>query len=393
MKKLKATSNGIYNINIFLILVITLLLSACNSINSSNKNQISNTNGENTSVFEDTPNENPDNLEHIKEALVAPPFLPKFNQVDTGAPKVVEVKLVVQEKELQVAPDAKIWALTYNGSVPGPLIVVHQNDYVQVTVVNPKTNTLTHNIDFHAATGDLGGGSISVVSPGQQVTFRFKAIKPGVFVYHCAPGGIMVPLHVVSGMNGAIMVLPRKGLADENGNPITFDKAYYVAEQDYYIPKDKNGKYMEFPTPADGFGAMLQVMQTLTPSHIVFNGAKNSLSGDKALTAKVGDKVLFITSEANRDTRIHIIGGHADLYWPGGSFSNKPLTNFESWPVVGGSAVAIIYKFRQPGTYLYLDHNLINAFLFGANAEINVKGDNNDDLMKQISKPNKIKDY
>lgn len=392
MKKLSATSNGIYNINIFLILVITFLLSACDSRNSSNKNQISNTNGDKTSVFEDMPNENPDNLEHIKEVLVTPPFLPKFNQVDTGAPKVVEVKLVVQEKELQVAPDAKIWALTYNGSVPGPLIVVHQNDYVQVTVVNPKTNTLTHNIDFHAATGDLGGGSISEVSPGQQVTFRFKAIKPGVFVYHCAPGGIMVPLHVVSGMNGAMMVLPRKGLADENGNPITFDKAYYVAEQDYYIPKDKNGKYMEFPTPADGFGAMLQVMQTLTPSHIVFNGAKNSLTGDKALTAKVGDKVLFITSEANRDTRIHIIGGHADLYWPGGSFSNKPLTNFESWPVVGGSAAAIIYKFRQPGTYLYLDHNLINAFLFGASAEINVEGDNNDDLMKQISKPNQIKD-
>ena len=384
MKKFKKTSNRVYNIKLFQILVITLLLSACNSKSTFNKNK--------TSVFDESPSENADNLEHVKETLVTPPFLPKFNQVDTGAPKVVEVKLVVQEKLLQVAPDAKIWALTYNGSVPGPLIVVHQNDYVQVTIVNPKTNTLTHNIDFHAATGDLGGGSISVVSPGQQVTFRFKATKPGVFVYHCAPGGIMVPLHVASGMNGAIMVLPRNGLTDENGNPVKFDKAYYIAEQDYYIPKDKDGKYMEFPTPADGFGAMLQTMQTLTPSHIVFNGAKNSLTGDKALTAKVGDKVLFITSEANRDTRIHLIGGHADLYWPGGSFSNKPLTNFESWPVVGGSAVAIMYKFRQPGTYLYLDHNLINAFLFGAAAEVNVKGDTNDDLMKLISKPDIIKE-
>ncbi|MDX1829242.1 MAG: copper-containing nitrite reductase [Lutibacter sp.] len=390
--KIMPRSNRTYKINMVLVLVIALFLSACNSKNSINKNQTSNTNIVQASVFDESPSENADNLEHVKETLVTPPFLPKFNQVDTGAPKVVEVKLVVQEKLLQIAPDAKIWALTYNGSVPGPLIVVHQNDYVQVTIVNPKTNTLTHNIDFHAATGDLGGGSISVVSPGQQVTFRFKATKAGVFVYHCAPGGIMVPLHVVSGMNGAIMVLPRNGLADENGNPVKFDKAYYVAEQDYYIPKDKDGKYMEFPTPADAFGAMLQTMQTLTPSHIVFNGAKNSLTGKKALTAKVGDKVLFITSEANRDTRIHIIGGHADLYWPGGSFNNKPLTNFESWPVVGGSAVAIMYKFRQPGTYLYLDHNLINAFLFGAAAEVNVKGDTNDDLMKQISKPNKIKE-
>lgn len=386
--KIMPKSNRTYQINMVLVLVITLFLSACNSKNSFNKNQMSNK----TSVFDESPNENPDNLEHIKETLVTPPFLPKFNQVDTGAPKVVEVKLVVQEKLLQVASDAKIWALTYNGSVPGPLIVVHQNDYVQVTIVNPKTNSLTHNIDFHAATGDLGGGSISIVSPGQQVTFRFKATKPGVFVYHCAPGGIMVPLHVVSGMNGAIMVLPRKGLTDENGDPVKFDKAYYIAEQDYYIPKDKNGNYKEYKTPVDGFGDMMGVLRTLTPSHIVFNGSVGSLVGKNALTANVGDKVLFITSEANRDTRIHLIGGHADLLWQGGSFSNKPVTNFESWSVVGGSAVAMIYKFRRPGTYLYLDHNLINAFLFGANAEINVKGDNNDDLMKQISKPNKIED-
>ncbi|MFZ2429921.1 MAG: copper-containing nitrite reductase, partial [Lutibacter sp.] len=383
---------GIYNINIFLILVITLLLSACNSKNSSNKNQISNTNGEKTSVFEDTSNENPDKLKHVEQILVAPPALPDHNQVATGNPVVVEVRLVVKEEKLQIASDATIWALTYNGSVPGPMIVVHQNDYVEVTLVNPSSNSLTHNIDFHAATGEHGGGKFSLVSPGEEVTFRFKAIKPGVFVYHCAPGGIMVPLHVVSGMNGAIMVLPREGLKDENGNFVNYNKAFYIAEQDYYVPKDKDGNYKEYETPGDGFGDMMGVLKTLTPSHIVFNGAVGSLTGSNALSVNVGDKVLFITSEANRDTRIHIIGGHADLLWLGGSFSNKPVTNYESWSVVGGSAVAMIYKFRNPGTYVYLDHNLINAFLFGANAEINVEGDNNDDLMKQISKPNKIKD-
>jgi nitrite reductase (NO-forming) len=109
------------------------------------------------------------------------------------------------------------------------------------------------------------------------------------------------------------------------------------------------------------------------------------------LTANVGDKVLFITSSANRDTRMHLIGGHADLYWVGGSFSNKPLTNFETWPVPGGTAVAALYQFRQPGTYLYLDHNLIEAFAFGAMAEVNVKGKWNDDLMKEIHKAELIK--
>ncbi len=132
-------------------------------------------------------------------------------------------------------------------------------------------------------------------------------------------------------------------------------------------------------------------IRTLTPSHIVLNGKVGALTGDNDLTANVGDKVLFITSSANRDTRMHLIGGHADLYWVGGSFANKPLTSFETWPVPGGTAVAALYQFRQPGTYLYLDHNLIEAFSFGAMAEVNVKGKWNDDLMKEIHKAEPIK--
>jgi nitrite reductase (NO-forming) len=51
----------------------------------------------------------------------------------------------------------------------------------------------------------------------------------------------MVPIYVTSGMTGAIMILPRDGLKDENGNSVTFDKAYYIMQQDYYLPKDKDG--------------------------------------------------------------------------------------------------------------------------------------------------------
>jgi nitrite reductase (NO-forming) len=361
------------------IIVSTGLLSSCSQ--SSNK----------FSVFDRPPKENINNLKHVTEKLVPPPNLPEYEQVDKNAPEVVEVKLTVHEEKKEIAPGVSSWVFAYNGTVPGPIIVLYQYDYLQLTLINPSTNTLEHNIDFHAATGALGGGAISHVAPGQQVTFRFRAIKPGVFVYHCAPGGIMVPLHVVSGMNGAIMVLPRDGLKDENGNPIHYDKAYYVAEQDYYIPKDKNGEYEQFATPAEEIGALMKSIRTLTPSHIVFNGSVNALTNDNALTANVGDKVLFITSSANRDTRIHIIGGHADLYWVGGSFSNKPLTSFETWPVAGGTAVAALYEFRQPGTYLYLDHNLIEAFSFGAMAEVKVEGKWNNDLMKEVQKAGPIK--
>lgn len=335
---------------------------------------------------------NADKLEHITEKLVAPPFLPEYDQVAKGAPKVVQVRMVIEEKRLKISPDGPtVWAMTFNGSVPGPIIVVHQDDYVELTLVNPATNTLEHNIDLHAATGALGGAALTHVSPGEQVVLRFKAIKSGVFVYHCAPGGIMIPWHVVSGMNGAIMVLPRDGLRDAAGKPVKYDKAYYIGEQDFYVPKDAQGAYKEYASPIEGMADTLEVMKTLTPTHVVFNGAVGALTGEHALTAKVGDKVLLIHSEANLDSRPHLIGGHADLVWNGGSFSDKPATNLETWFVPGGSAVAMLYQFKQPGTYVYLNHNLIEAVLLGAAAEIKVTGKWNNDLMEQIQKPGAIK--
>jgi nitrite reductase (NO-forming) len=298
--------------------------------------------------------------------------------------------MVIEEKLIDIGDGATIHAMTFNSTVPGPIIVVHQNDYVELTLINPETNTLLHNIDFHAATGALGGGDLTKVNPGEEVVLRFKATKPGVFIYHCAPGGLMVPWHVVSGMNGAIMVLPRDGLKDEKGNPIQYDRAYYIGEQDFYIPKDKNGKYKSYNSPIDGMEDMLKVMETLTPTHIVFNGSIGSLTGNNSLKAKVGERVLFIHSQANRDTRPHLIGGHADLFWQGGSFNDTPLTNLETWFVPGGSAVAALYTFRQPGRYVYLNHNLIEAFQFGALAEVKVEGQWDNDLMKQIKEPAKI---
>jgi len=330
-------------------------------------------------------------LERITQELVLPPFLPDHEQTASGASKIVQVRMVIEEKLMDVGPNgATIQAMTFEGSVPGPIIVVHENDYVELTLVNPDTNTLLHNVDFHAATGALGGGGLTHVAPGQEVTLRFKAIKAGVFVYHCAPGGAMIPWHVVSGMNGAIMVLPRDGLKDADGNSVKYDRAYYIGEQDYYLPIDEDGNYKKYANPMAGFDDMQKVMKTLTPTHVVFNGAVGALTGDNALTAKVGETVLFIHAQANRDTRPHLIGGHGDLVWNGGSFADRPATNLETWFVAGGSATAMMYTFKQPGLYVYLNHNLIEALLLGAAAHVNVEGEWDDDLMLQLSEPGPI---
>ena len=245
-----------------------------------------------------------DSLPRVKQELVAPPFAPVHEQVASGGPKIIEVELVVHEEKREIDDDGTVLnALSFNGSIPGPLMVCHEGDYIELTLKNPSSNVMEHNIDFHASTGALGGGGLTLVQPGEQVVLRWKAIKAGTFIYHCAPGGIMIPYHVVSGMNGAVMVLPRDGLTDRQGNPVRYDKVYYVGEQDFYVPRNADGDYMQYESHSDAMADVLDVMRTLTPTHVVMNGKVGALTGDNALTAAVGESVLFVHSQANRDSR------------------------------------------------------------------------------------------
>lgn len=328
-----------------------------------------------------------DKLPHVKQVLVKPPFVPEHEQINISGSRVVEVELTVVEKELVVdSKGTKLRALTYNGSIPAPAIIVHEDDYVQLTLINPASNIFEHNIDLHAATGALGGAAITTVVPGEQTVLRFKADRPGVFLYHCAPEGVMTPYHVTHGMGGIIMVIPKGGIKDENGKHLAYDKAYFIGESEFYIPKDKDGKYKTYGETGEDLGEWVSTMRSLVPSHIVFNGKEGALTGENALTAKTGENVLFIHMQANRDSRPHLIGGQGDYVWETGSFTSPPSRYDQTWFIRGGSAGAAMHRFRQPGTYVYLNHNLIEAVLFGAAAHVKVEGEWDNSIMKQVYK-------
>ena len=194
-------------------------------------------------------------LPRQKIELVAPPFVHPHEQATRQAPKIVEFRMEIVEKEVVIDEQGtKFQAMTFNGSMPGPMMVVHQGDYVELTLVNPDTNTMPHNIDFHSATGALGGGALTLINPGEQVVLRWKADRTGVFVYHCAPEGSMIPWHVVSGMHGTVMVLPREGLKDGAGKPLRYDRVYYIGEHDLYVPRDENGKYKSYDSLGESYG-------------------------------------------------------------------------------------------------------------------------------------------
>lgn len=327
-------------------------------------------------------------LPRAKQKLVAPPFAPDHEQVASSGPRIVELEMTITEKKVAIDEDGTtIWVYAYDGYVPGPLIVAHQGDYIELTLKSAAANQLEHNIDFHAATGAMGGGELTKVLPGEQVKIRFRLLKAGVFVYHCAPGGEMIPYHVCHGMNGAIMVLPRAGLKDKAGNPLTYDKLFFIGEQDFYVPRDENGDFKGYDGPMDDYQESLDLMRKLIPSHVVFNGAKGALTGENAMQAKVGETIMVVHAQANRDTRPHLIGAHGDYVWDTGSFNDAPATDLETWFIRGGSAGAMMYTFLLPGMYSYVNHNLIEAVLLGAAAHFKVEGAWDNKIMEQLEPP------
>jgi nitrite reductase (NO-forming) len=323
-------------------------------------------------------------LKRVKQVMVAPPAAPKHTNKAKGGPVIVEVAFSIEEKERQLDADTWVQAMTFNGSNPGPMIVVHENDYVELTLSNPAANALEHNIDLHAVTGALGGAGLTKVAPGESKTIRFKATKVGTFVYHCAPGGAMIPFHVVSGMNGVIMVLPRDGLKDGNGKSLSYDTVWYFGEQDWYIPQDADGNYKRYDDAMDGMADMQAVMSGLIPTHVSIGGKSFAYTGDNAIKGKVGETVLMVHAQANRDSRPHLIGGHGEYVWERGSFNSAPKTDLETWFIAGGSAGAALYTFKQPGLYVYLSHNLITAIMKGCASHVVIEGKWNDDLLTQV---------
>jgi len=68
-----------------------------------------------------------DNLPRVKQILVSPPFIPKHEQVATGSPKIVEIEFIIEEKEIEVAPNAFIQAMTFflnSGNASFPLLSI-----------------------------------------------------------------------------------------------------------------------------------------------------------------------------------------------------------------------------------------------------------------------------
>ena len=154
--------------------------------------------------------------------LLAPKMAPPITR---KAAETVKVTLEAKEVEGRIAEGASYVYWTFDGTVPGPMIRAREGDTVELTLKNSLESKLEHNINLHAVTGPGGGAVLTKVKPGETKSFRFKALNPGVYIYHCATPPI--DMHISSGMYGLIVVEPVAGLA-----PV--DREFYLCQGDIY---------------------------------------------------------------------------------------------------------------------------------------------------------------
>ena len=305
-----------------------------------------------------------DHLSILKEPLVgeevailtdAPNVPPRITRTHRTK-MVVHLEVTEVVKRMADGVDYTFW--TFGGSVPGKFIRVREGDLVEFHLANHPSSKMPHNIDLHAVTGPGGGAASSFTTPGHESEFSFTALNPGLFVYHCATAP--VGMHIANGMYGLILVEPKEGLPE-------VDKEFYVMQSEFYT----KGKYGA--AGLQPFSMEKAIKEDA--DYVVFNGSVGALTGDKAITADVGDNVrLFVGNGGpNLVSSFHVIGEIFDKVYTEGGLG-EPNTNVQTTLVPAGGSTICEFQLDTAGTFILVDHSIFRAFNKGAIGMLKVGG-------------------
>jgi nitrite reductase (NO-forming) len=274
----------------------------------------------------------------------APTDLPP--PITRRGPARVTVDLDTVEVSGQLNDGTSFQYWTFNKKVPGPFVRVRVGDTVVVKLKNADDSVMMHNVDFHAVTGPGGGAKATDAAPGEARGFEFKALNPGLYVYHCATP--MVAQHIANGMYGLILVEPEGGLPK-------VDREFYVMQGEIYTeqPFGQKGEATESH----------EKLMNERPEYFVFNGAVGAISKEKPLKAKVGEtvRIFFGVGGPNYTSSFHVIGEIFDKVYNLGSLTAAPMKDVQTITVPPGGAAAVEFKLEVPGNYILVDHALSRA--------------------------------
>lgn len=253
-------------------------------------------------------------------------------------------RIPIEDATIEIAKGITYQGWTFGGTVPGPVVRVHEGDRVRITVVNEAP--MPHSIDFHAARIPANV-AYRTIMPHDSLTFEFTARDPGAYLVHCGtPPAVM---HMMQGMYMTMIVDPRDGWGTRA------DKEFVLVQSEFYSDPGPDG------TAQPDYAAAGEKKA----SYVVFNGRAFQYK-DTPLKVNVGDRVRFFVVNAgpNFASDFHVVGAVFDRVYPDGNPSHA-LDDVQTYGVPAGGGAVFETVFNPDasgeGLYAFVTHSFADA--------------------------------
>lgn len=233
----------------------------------------------------------------------------------------IHYTLIAQETTLEIAPDVRVPAWTYNGTIPGPTLRATEGDRVVLHFINETP--LPHTIHLHGDHDEQDDGVFQEVQPNGTYTYDFVAGPAGALMYHCHV--MPVSQHIRMGLYGAFIVDPE--------TPLPPAREYVIVTGEYDTENQ----------------------MTDQPEYILFNGYADQY-WNNPLPARTNEtvRIYYVNLGGSPAFGFHIHGTIFDTY-PSGILENQPL-KVQTWEVGAGNAAIFEARWPWEGRYLFHLH-------------------------------------
>ncbi|MDO4822408.1 MAG: multicopper oxidase domain-containing protein [Rothia sp. (in: high G+C Gram-positive bacteria)] len=301
-----------------------------------------------------------------RDAALAP--VPEGETVDGRT--VHRQTLDVQELPREIAPGVTLNAWTFNGSYMGPTLRGRVGDIFEITLVN--NGSMGHSVDFHAGTVSPDE-VMHTIAPGESLTYRFEAVRSGIWLYHCST--MPMSAHLAAGMFGAVIIDP--------ADLPEVDREYLLVQSEVALT-EATGSQNPSTQPSEGVLTDIspEGLAAGTPTLTLFNGHATQYLRDP-LTARAGERVRIwvLNAGPNGELSFHVVGSQFDTVYKEGGYLLQG--GVDAFGTNGGGAQALDLSaaqggfvemvFEEPGTYTFVNHNFAAAER-GARGQITVTG-------------------
>lgn len=261
--------------------------------------------------------------------------LPATSAVPQDVAPDVSITIELGEGAAYIGNSVMYDGFLTNDKVPGPTVIVEEGDIVEFNVVN--NGDIPHGASIHAAYTQTSK-YLGNIAPGATARVVFQVNHPGIYLYHCAPGGHAIPMHVLFGQYGMMVVKPKA--------------QKFQLEVDMGREPDLELYLMQHELYASGKDAV-----NGDAAYVMFNG-KLFRYIEEPISVRPGDfvRIYFLNAGPNLLSTFHIVGiiwdyvywqGHPEAIWPGGQ------------SVAAGPTDSWVIEFRIPpdeGAYTMLSH-------------------------------------